>query len=182
MEHRSEAKWEGKASARLSRARADQIWPLFTDFFNLHNWFPTLSTCYGLQGTNGQPGCVRYCAGFSIKSPSGDGDGDEDSTPVNWSKERLVALDPMERSLTYEIVDSSIGFESYTSTVKVSPAGEEGCVIEWWFAVDPVEGWRLEDLRKKYDVGLQRMAERMEKAVADLKDGDGCTGFRTTVA
>ena len=158
MDKVSEAKWEGKVSAKLPNATADQIWPLFTDFFNFHNWFPSLSTCHGVHGANGEPGCIRYCAGFSIPSSS------PSDRAASWSKERLVAVDHAERALSYEIVDSNIGFRSYVSTVRIVPEGG-GCVIEWRFGVDPVEGWELDDLLRKYDVGLHRMAQRMEASV-----------------
>lgn len=161
MEQNSEPKWEGKVSARLKNATADQIWPLYKDFFNFHKWFHSLATCYGVHGANGELGSVRYCAGFSIPSSGAD-------NPLSWSTERLTAVDDDARSLSYEIVDSNIGFESYLSTVKIVPQGEEGqdgCVIEWSFTVDPVEGWVLGDLVRKYETGLQRMAQRMEDAV-----------------
>ncbi|VFQ60479.1 unnamed protein product [Cuscuta campestris] len=154
----SNEKWKGRVSARLQKATADHIWPLFLDFFGLNKWFPGLAVCHGVHGTNGEPGCVRYCAGFSLPSESGDG------ATTSWSKEILTAVDPVNRSLRYAIVDSNIGFESYSSTVKIVPDnnGGGGCAIEWWFEVDPVEGWRLEDLVKKYESGLQLMAKKME--------------------
>ncbi|EXB93401.1 hypothetical protein L484_010729 [Morus notabilis] len=163
MEKALQAKWEGKVSAKLSNATVDQIWPLFTDFFNFQKWFPSLSTCHGIHGTNGDPGCIRYCSGFSIPSNVGD-------KPVSWSKERLIAVDHAQHSLTYEIVDSNIGFESYVSTVKIVPGSDPGddhdhqcgCAIEWSFTVDPVEGWALDDLVRKYEEGIQRMAQKME--------------------
>ncbi|KAJ0091489.1 hypothetical protein Patl1_14265 [Pistacia atlantica] len=87
----------------------------------------------------------------------------------SWSTERLISVDHVQCSLSYEIVDNDIGFKSYVSTVKIVPEDNEGenqsgCVIEWGFTVDPVEGWLLDDLVKKYDMGLQRMAKRMKDA------------------
>ncbi|CAK7353144.1 unnamed protein product [Dovyalis caffra] len=163
MEQNSQPKWEGKVSTRLAKATADQIWPLLNDFFNFHKWFPSLATCYGINGTNGEPGCIRYCAGFSI--PSNDTD-----QPVSWSTERLTAVNHVERSLSYEMVDGNIGFKSYVSTVKVVPQGgdgQDGCVIEWSFSVDPVAGLVLDELVRKYEVGLQQMGKRMEDAVKE---------------
>ncbi|CAK7353146.1 unnamed protein product [Dovyalis caffra] len=161
MEQNSQPKWEGNVSTRLAKATADQIWPLLNDFFNFRKWFPSLSTCYGINGTNGEPGCIRYCAGFSI--PPND-----TNQPVSWSIERLTAVNHVEHSLSYEIVDGNIGFKSYVSTVKVVPQGgdgQDGCVIEWSFIVDPVAGLVLHELVRKYEVGLQQMAKRMEDAV-----------------
>ncbi|XP_030543125.1 lachrymatory-factor synthase-like [Rhodamnia argentea] len=161
-------KWEGKVSTTVTKASADQIWSLFLDFFNLHKWFPSLSDCHGIHGKNGEVGCVRYCTGSSLSSKGTDKTGE--NRPVSWSKERLVSIDPIERRLSYEMVDSNIGFTSYLSTVRVVPSnvdGEGGCAIEWSFAVDPVEGLALEDLVRKYEVGLQRMAKKMEDSLGN---------------
>ncbi|KAK7320803.1 hypothetical protein VNO77_30620 [Canavalia gladiata] len=160
MEHDSHQRWEGKVSAKLRNTTKEQVWPLVKDFFNLHKRFPTLATCYGIHGSNGEPGCIRYCAGSSIASNG--------SEIVSWSKERLVVVDDVDLSLKYEIVDSNIGFKSYESTIKVltDDDSSDGCMLEWSFAVDPVEGWVLEDLVGKYHVGLQLMAKKMEDEVA----------------
>ncbi|KAM7276468.1 hypothetical protein ACFE04_018334 [Oxalis oulophora] len=149
-------KWEAKVSTTLTKAKPNEIWLLFKDFFNIHKYFPTLATSYGVHGTNGEPGCIRYAAGSSL--PSSDG--------YSWSKERLVAVDDVELRLSYEIVECNIGFKSYVSTVQIVPSGgDEGCVIEWSITVDPVEGWVFGDLVKKYDMALQMMAKKMEEIV-----------------
>lgn len=159
-------RWEGKVSEKLRNSTKEQAWPLVKDFFNLHNRFPTLATCYGVHGSNGEPGCIRYCAGSSL--PSSDGSG-----TVSWSKERLVAVDDVERSIKYEMVDGNIGFKSYESTMRVlSDDGGDGCIVEWSFAVDPVEGLVLEDLVNKYHVGLHLMAQKMEDEIASSVNGN----------
>ncbi|KAK8543140.1 hypothetical protein V6N13_136326 [Hibiscus sabdariffa] len=165
MEHNPQPKWEAKVSAKLTRASPDQVWAIYTDFFNFHKWFPTLATCYGIHGTNGELGCVRFCSGFSVSSHGSAGSGGSEK----WSKERLIAIDHTNRSLSYEIVGSNIGFNSYVSTVKIVQRGvdedrdhRDGCVIEWSFTVDPVEGWRLDDMKELYEKGLQGLTKRIE--------------------
>ncbi|XP_010429583.1 PREDICTED: lachrymatory-factor synthase-like [Camelina sativa] len=157
-----EEKWQAKVSAILTKTKPDQIWPLFTDFFNLNKWLPTLGTCHGVHGNNGELGCIRFCSGSSIGSNGV-------TSAVGWSKEKLVAIDPVERVMRYEIVESNIGFESYVSTVKISPCGEvediDGCVIEWSFTVDPVRGLSLDNLVKKYEKALGVIAKNMEEAL-----------------
>ncbi|XVF48581.1 hypothetical protein PTKIN_Ptkin03bG0202000 [Pterospermum kingtungense] len=171
MERNSQFKWEAKVSAKLTRASPDQIWALYTDFFNFHKWYPGLASCHGIHGTNGEPGCIRYCSGFSISSPSSsssEGTGHGRGSETKWSKERLIAIDHSGRSLSYEMVDSNIGFNSYVATVKIVPAGhdhQDGCVIEWSFTVDPVEGWQLDEMKKKYEVGLQSLVKRIEDVI-----------------
>ncbi|KAL4560284.1 hypothetical protein LXL04_032434 [Taraxacum kok-saghyz] len=169
MEKASVAKWEGKVSTTLTKASADQIWSLFIDFFNFHKWFPNMSICYGVHGVNGEVGGVRYCAGFSL--PNEDGGAEQNS----WSKERLVAVDRNELSMSYEMVDCNVGFTSYLSTVKVVRGGGNGggggggCVIEWSFDVNPVEGLTYEYLVQKYQDGLDQTAMKMEDALVEKK-------------
>lgn len=165
-----ENKWAGKVSITLWSTKPHQIWPLFKDFFNLHKYFPSLSNSYGIHGTNGEIGCIRFCLGSSIQPTTGCDPEINGREVVSWSKERLIAVDEVNMSLSYEIIDSNIGFTSYTSTVRISQGGDdqgdEGCVIEWIFTVDPIEGLRFEDLLKKYEVGLQRMAKAMEDSLS----------------
>ncbi|CAN7062903.1 unnamed protein product [Brassica oleracea var. botrytis] len=154
----SPEKWQAKVSVTLTKSKPDQIWLLFTDFFNFNKWLQTLTTCHGVHGINGELGCIRFCSGSSIRS-----NGVEPT--VGWSREKLVAVDPVERVMRYEIVESNIGFESYVSTVRILPRDEEGCVIEWGFTVDPVGGWSLDDLVNKYEKALEIIAKNMEEAL-----------------
>ncbi|CAI9267841.1 unnamed protein product [Lactuca saligna] len=165
MEEKSSvAKWEGKVSTTVTKASANEIWSLFIDFFNFHNWFPNMSTCYGVHGVNGEVGGVRYCAGFSL--PTEDGSAEQN---CSWSKERLVAVDRNKMSMSYEMVDCNVGFKSYLSTLKVVGGGDEGCVIEWLFAVDPVEGLTYDYLLQKYQDGLDQTAKKMEDSFVQKK-------------
>ncbi|PWA56554.1 hypothetical protein CTI12_AA417710 [Artemisia annua] len=165
MENRSSmAKWEGKVTTTLTKASANEIWPLFIDFFNFHKWFPNLSTCYGVHGLNGDVGATRYCAGFAL--PNNDGSIEQ----VSWSKERLVAVDTNQMSMSYEMVDCNVGFKSYLSTIKIVPTGAKGCVVEWSFEVDPVEGLTYEFLVQKYQNGLDQATKKMEDALVQKQD------------
>nr|XP_027081688.1 lachrymatory-factor synthase isoform X2 [Coffea arabica] len=183
----SKPKWEAKVSTKLANASADQIWPFLEDFFGIHKYFPSLAASYGIHGSNGEIGSIRYCEGSSIPSQETK-DNKERSTVISWSKEKLTAIDPAEKSLSYEIIDSNTGFHSYVSTIQINknpiPAGDStivgsgdedggrlGCVIEWSFSVDAVGGWRLEDLVKKYEVGLHRMAQKMEDILNNSGEG-----------
>ncbi|EEF45863.1 Lachrymatory-factor synthase precursor, putative [Ricinus communis] len=166
MEQNQQPKWEAKFTKRLTKAKAEQIWPLFTDFFNLNRWFPSIPTCYGIHGTNGELGCIRYCGGFSIPSdPTEQHQNDSNLPVVSWSKEKLIAIEHAERCLSYEIIDSNIGYKSYVAVVKIVPAKEEeggGCVIEWSFTVNPVEGCVFDDIVSTWDMAIQIVADRME--------------------
>ncbi|XP_059634916.1 lachrymatory-factor synthase-like [Cornus florida] len=158
MAHGQKPKWEGKACAELAGAKAEQVWPFLEDFFGLNKWFPTLHTCLPVEGVSGQPGCVRYCAGFKTPVNSGD-------DIINWTKQKLLSIDPTEMTFSYSIIDGNVGFNSYVSSVRVVPR-EDGCNIEWCYEVEPVEGWVLENLDTFIGSGLQVMAKRMEEAVS----------------
>lgn len=161
----SQQKWQAKVCTKLEKADADQIWPFFEDFFGLHKWFSGLPTCHGIHGANGEPGCIRYCSGFGLKSAVANADNESSSSSlISWSKERLVAIDHAQKTFTYEIVDCNIGFKSYVSTIKVV-SGSGGCAVEWWISLEPVEGLELEDLVVKYEVGLRQMVKKMEDAI-----------------
>ncbi|XP_013730339.2 lachrymatory-factor synthase-like [Brassica napus] len=152
-------RWEGKKVAQVNGVTAEQIWSVVSDFCNIHKWLPTIDTCYRVEGTDGQPGLVRYCTSTKTK--------DEEET--KWARERLVKIDPVERCLSYEVLENNVGFRSYVATVKVTTVdgGDESdggkvCLLEWSFASDPVDGWKKEDLESFVDFFLKHWASKME--------------------
>lgn len=152
----SETKWEGKASAELKGSSAEQVWPPLADFCSLHKCFPTVATCYQVDGFPGQPGLIRYCA----TAPIGN-----DEATIQWAKEKLLSIDPIQRRLSYEIIESNLGFKSYVAVMQVVPSnggdGSIGCRIEWSFVCDPIEGWGLDDFLSYLDSSLQLIAEKI---------------------
>ncbi|XP_061369617.1 lachrymatory-factor synthase-like [Gastrolobium bilobum] len=158
MAEECEPKWEGKAIVEVAGTSAELVWPLLEDFCNLHKLIP-LDTCYQVEGIQGQPGLIRYCASSTkgVTSPT-----------IMWVKEKLLTIDPIQRCLSYEVVDNNMGFKSYVSTQKVLPINGDdanlglGCKIEWGFVSDPVEGWRFQDLNSYIESSLQFMAKKIE--------------------
>ncbi|CAI9269837.1 unnamed protein product [Lactuca saligna] len=124
-----------------------------------------MSTCYGIHGVNGEVGCIRYSDGFFFEE-------DDGVREANWVKVRLVAVDANEMSLNYEIIGCNFGFDksNYLGTYKVVPSGDEGCVVEWSFTTDPIEGITCEYVVEKYQHILDRMTKKMEDAVVDKND------------
>ncbi|TKY74535.1 Lachrymatory-factor synthase [Spatholobus suberectus] len=159
MAEGSDPKWEGKAVVELASTGAELVWPALEDFCNLHKWIP-IDTCYQVEGLPGQPGLVRYC-GSAVK---GVGDDAAETTTVMWVKEKLLAIDPVRRCLSYEILENNVGFKSYVATLKVLPINGSGCKIEWGFVSDPVEGWSYQDLKSYVESSLQSMAKKIELA------------------
>ncbi|KAL3655678.1 hypothetical protein CASFOL_000074 [Castilleja foliolosa] len=156
----NELKWEGKATAELHKNTAEQVWPLLGDFYSFNKWLPTIDTCRQVEGNDGQQ--LRYCA----STPEG-GEG-----VVKWCHEKLVDIDPIGKWLSYEILTNNMGFKDYKSTIKVMPIkGEDdmiklcGCMIEWSFLADPVEGLSYEDFVKYFEFSLQGIAKNLEKAL-----------------
>ncbi|KAK4419932.1 hypothetical protein Salat_2406100 [Sesamum alatum] len=161
-----EPKWEGKATVKLRKPTAQQVWPLLEDFCSFHNWLPSIDTCREVEGAQAHGhGLVRYCAATLPPPPDG-GEG-----VVKWCHEKLVSMDPTHMWLSYEVLENNMGFKSYKSTIKVSPieGGDDddlnGCQIEWSFLADPVEGLTCDDLLNYVDISLQGMAQNMEKAL-----------------
>ncbi|KAB2629647.1 lachrymatory-factor synthase-like [Pyrus ussuriensis x Pyrus communis] len=60
---------------------------------------------------------VGILLGFLNPSKSGE-------KSVSGSKERLIAVDDADHSLSYEIVESNIGFNSYVATFRIVPRGD----------------------------------------------------------
>lgn len=171
MAEGTQSKWEGKSTAELKSARPDQIWPFLEDFCSLHNWMPNIDTCYRVDGVQGQPGLIRYCASV-VPAPSPD---NPDQTTIKWVNEKLLTIDPINHCFTYEVLDNNIDFNSYVATIKLLPidggsssSGGAGCRIEWSFVCDPIQGWRLEDLASYIDSSLQFMAKKMENTVQQI--------------
>ncbi|XP_072967832.1 lachrymatory-factor synthase-like [Typha angustifolia] len=156
-----EPKWEGEVKAKVSGPTPDQAWSLLGDFCSLHRWVPSLHTCRKLDGEEGQPGCVRYCAGSVNRADPGQ--------PVGWSKERLVEFDPVGRSYTYEIVETNKGFGSYAATIRIV-SDPEGCCVEWSFASDPVKGWTREGFVAHLDKLARGVAKRLEEEIASVAE------------
>ncbi|KAK2392403.1 lachrymatory-factor synthase [Trifolium repens] len=163
MGEESQPKWEGKVTIDATSITAQQVWLVLQDFCNLHKWIP-IETCYQLEGIQNQPGLIRYCAS-TIKAASDDS---ESESTIKWAKEKLLKIDPIKRCLSYEIVDNNMGFKSYVATLKVVPINDDddddeaGCVIEWGYVCDPVEGWTLEAFTSYIEYCLQFMAKKIE--------------------
>ncbi|KAA8521853.1 hypothetical protein F0562_012525 [Nyssa sinensis] len=158
----TQTKWESKFSAKVTGPTAEQVWPLLEDFCSLHKWLPGIDTCYQVEGVYGQPGLIRYCASTTSSSSGSD------EKTINWCKEKLLAIDPIQRCLSYEVLDNNVGFKSYVGTMRVSlndGDDKHGCQIEWSYTADPVEGWTFEGLNSYVSSSLQFMAEKMEKAL-----------------
>ncbi|KAJ3669012.1 hypothetical protein LUZ60_010962 [Juncus effusus] len=145
-------KWEGKVSIDLPTINANQAWLLLPDFFSIHLWMPSVHTCEKLHVSDSQVGSIRY-----VTSPP------DESGEVRWAKEELVAFNQVERSLSYTVIESNMGFGYYIAHFRVIEREDLGCRLEWSFECEPVKGWSEEGLVAYLDLGLKIMAERLEE-------------------
>jgi hypothetical protein len=109
-------------------ADADTIWALVRDFGGLHTWFPALPAGVIEDGLPpDRVGCVRRF---------GDG---EDA-----ARERLSALDDVDRSYTYTLLSGPFKVRDYLATLRVTPIHDGGAprsLVEWsnTYDCDPSE-------------------------------------------
>ncbi|KAI3902293.1 hypothetical protein MKW92_014646 [Papaver armeniacum] len=173
QETAEEQKWKGKACTNLKDITAEEIWPFFEDFLSINKWLPGVDACTLVEGVSGEPGCVRYCTGTAVPA-----DGSDDESVISWVKEKLLSIDPVERCISYEVIEGNVGFESYIATIKVfsdssdqgtQENGQSGSMIEWGYIVNPIPGWKSEDLASYIDATLLAMAKRMEEALLQAK-------------
>ncbi|XP_074565875.1 lachrymatory-factor synthase-like [Curcuma longa] len=155
-----EKAWQGKATATLPHTTADAAWSLLSTFSTFHRWLPSVHTCRLIAGTDGQPGCVRYCA----SAPADDG------KQLLWANEELLHVDAGGRSYRYRVADNNMGLERYEATLSAVPLpdGEGGagsCQLEWRYESDPVQGWTEEGFAAYLQAGVAAMAERVEEAL-----------------
>jgi hypothetical protein len=99
------------------RAPAPQVWAVVRDFNGLPGWTPFVadSRIEQMQPAD-RVGCIRN---FTLK----DG---------GRIRERLLALSDYDFSQTYEILESPMGVENYTATLRLIPVTDGNqCFAEW---------------------------------------------------
>uniref|UniRef100_A0A0D9V558 Lachrymatory-factor synthase n=1 Tax=Leersia perrieri TaxID=77586 RepID=A0A0D9V558_9ORYZ len=153
------AAWQGSVRAAVEGPTPDQAWALLGEFCSLDRWVPSVQTCQLVDGAEGKPGCVRYCAGPVNKAVAAAGEGG-----FGWSKERLLEFDQAERRYSYEVVETNKGFGRYSATIQVEP-DPAGCAVAWSFEADPVQGWTLEGFVGFLEELARGVARRLEKEI-----------------
>lgn len=139
------------ASAVIN-APADEVWSFVRDFNNLNEWLPAVGSSEIEGGQDaGVVGCVRR---LTLQ----DG---------GVAKERLLVLDDVDRSYTYEFVESPFPVRSYRSTIRVAPVTDTGqTFVEWWawYDADAKDEEQMTETFAKgvYAAGLKRLRKRFE--------------------
>lgn len=100
-------------------ASADNVWSRIRDFNALPQWHPGIADSRIENGEAGDKvGCVRH---FHTR----DG---------GTIRERLLALSDYEYSCTYAILESPMGVENYTATLKLTPVTDGARTFAEWSA------------------------------------------------
>ncbi|ERN15120.1 hypothetical protein AMTRI_Chr05g57980 [Amborella trichopoda] len=150
--------WEATLRATVHNQPPHKVWQLLEDFFSIEKWLPTIDICKKIEGINGKPGCIRYCAASSNKVGEND---------IAWATEKLVFIDSAERKMIYVVTDSNVGLVGYEATVSVLPESheneEKGSVIDWFFKVEPQTFMSYEGLVEYVKNSLEYMAKKMEE-------------------
>jgi hypothetical protein len=132
-------------------APADEVWKVIGDFNGLPEWLPGIvSSEIRGGGPANEPGAVRV-----LTLPEGP--------PV---VELLHGISSRERSMTYEILESSLGIANYVSTLSVRPVTDGNrAYIEWSADFDAEPGQDASERAQFiatviYGAGLNALKER----------------------
>jgi hypothetical protein len=112
-------------------ASAEAVWQLIRDFHDISAW----ASSGRILETNGDGvGAVRHV-----------------QTPLGLAVERCEMHDEQGREFSYALLESPWPLKNYVATVKVSPASESQCDIEWSSQYDAPPGMSLkEEVEKMY--------------------------------
>lgn len=112
---------------------ADRVWNTVRDFNALPDWVPAVaeSRIEGNQPSD-QIGCVRA---FRLR----DG---------GFLREKLLALSDYDFSVTYSILESPLGVENYTATLKIAPITDGDKTFAEWSAEFDCDPSREDDLTR----------------------------------
>lgn len=114
-------------------ASVEQVWASLRDFDGLPVWHPGIASSEIEDGRRaGEVGCVRRLV-------TGDGD---------VIRERLMALDDVERSVEYEILAGPFPIRNYRAVMRAAPITDRGSAlverafvewafVEWYADYDP---------------------------------------------
>ena len=112
-------------------AGADAVWQRVRDFNGLPGWHPGIVDS---RIENGEPGdkvgCIR----------------DFHTRDGGRIREKLLALSDYEYSCTYSILESPMGVENYTATLKLTPVTDGNRTFAEWSAEFDCEARREREL------------------------------------
>ncbi|CAM04879.1 polyketide cyclase/dehydrase/lipid transport protein [Saccharopolyspora erythraea NRRL 2338] len=99
-------------------ASADEVWRLVREFDGLPRWHPEVAASEIEGGGDARPGCVRALT-------LSDG---------ALVRERLSALDDIQRSCTYEMLEGPFAVRRYVATLRLAPVTDRGHTFAEWYS------------------------------------------------
>lgn len=126
-------------ASAVVNASVDEVWAFVRDFDNLDKWLPAVESSQIEGGQQADTvGCVR-------RLTLGDG---------GVVRERLLALDDVDRSYTYEFVESPFPVRSYRATIRFASVTDTGqAFAEWWTLYD-ADAKDEEELNETFSKGI----------------------------
>ncbi|RCW43179.1 polyketide cyclase/dehydrase/lipid transport protein [Halopolyspora algeriensis] len=126
------------ASAVIA-ATADRVWQIVRDFNGLPEWHPAIASSE-IEGSrpSAEVGCVR-------RLTMRDG---------GTVRERLTALDDLDRSYTYEIVEGPFPIRRYLATIRVAEITATGSAFAEWYAHYDADAADEPELDRTFSVGV----------------------------
>jgi hypothetical protein len=120
-------------------ASADRVWSIVRDFNGLPRWMPIVADSR-IEG--GQPsdkvGCIRN---FNLKNGGN-------------IREQLLSLSDYEYTCSYAILESPMGVENYTATLKLMPITDGDRTFAEWTAEFDCEPAREHELVTQIGQGV----------------------------
>jgi hypothetical protein len=127
-------------SSGIVPADVAKVWGAVRDFNGLPVWHPAI------EASEIEPGPAAGEVGAVRKLTLAGGGG--------TVRERLVRLDDVDHSYTYEILESPFPVRRYISTVRVAPVTATGeSFVEWWCDYD-ADGGDEEQLNTTFSQGV----------------------------
>ena len=119
----------------------DKVWDYARDFNGHHKWHPLIAESHIEDGLpSDRVGCVRN---FKLS----DG---------GHLRERLLSFSDLERSFTYNIIESPLPLRNYLATFTCKPVTEgDKTFVEWYASFDAAEA---DEPRLKEQVGRHTFA------------------------
>ena len=112
-------------------APADRVWGVLRDFNGLTSWIPAIATSEIRDGRPAdQIGSVRVLT-------LGDG---------AVVTETLLGLDDVNRSMSYDIVESPLGMNDYVAQLSVRPVTDgDRSFVQWSATFEPAPGFDADE-------------------------------------
>ncbi|KAG6706002.1 hypothetical protein I3843_07G198800 [Carya illinoinensis] len=164
----AQPKWVENLTAELVIPTAEEAWPFLEDYCNLHKFAPdVIDTSHHVEGICNQPGLVRYCAATATRVWDG-----RLQPKQLWVHEKLIKIDPIKKSLSYEVTENNVGIKTLVGTCSAYPISKEskqGCKLQWSFVADPIPGWEQAEFASFIQAMLTSMAKNIEDTITAKK-------------